>query len=83
LTLWRLTTRLRPQYLSPVTKIQLQFAVALIGMLGLVAVTVAAVVGQVFFQGPTDLTFALVTALTGITSMAATYLFRNGNSAGG
>ena len=58
-----------------------QFVVAVLGMGFLGTATLAAVVGEVFFNGSSELTFALVTALTGTTSAAAAYLFRlNGQS---
>lgn len=60
-----------------------QFVVAVLGMFFLGTATLAAVVGEVFFDGSNELTFALVTALTGTTGAAAAYLFRlNGQSGG-
>lgn len=61
----------------------LQFAVAVLGMLGLVLGALMAIAGEIWYGGPQDLTFALITALTGVTSMAATYLFRNGGGGSG
>jgi len=58
-----------------------QFVVAVMGMFFLGAATLAAVVAEVFFDSSNELTFALVTALTGTTGAAAAYLFRlNGQS---
>ena len=60
-----------------------QFAVALTGIFFLGLATIIVLVGEVFFDGSSELTFALVTALTGTTSGAAAYLFRlNGQSGG-
>ncbi len=60
-----------------------QFAVAFVAILFLGACTLAAVIAQAFFDGPTDLTFALITGLTGTTSAATAFLFRlNGKSGG-
>ena len=60
-----------------------QLLVAVLGIIFLGLCTVAAVVGQAFFDGPNDLTFALVTALTGVTGASSAYLFRlNGKSGG-
>lgn len=60
-----------------------QFTVAILGIGFLGACTLAAVIGATWFERGTDLTFALVTALTGVTSSAATYLFRlNGKNGG-
>lgn len=60
-----------------------QFVIAIMGMFFLGAATFAAVIGQVFYDGPTDLTFALVTALTGVTGASAAYLFRLNGTSGG
>ena len=58
-----------------------QFAVAVLGLLVLGIATVVAVAGEVFGNGRSELTFALVTALTGVTGGATAYLFRlNGRS---
>jgi len=60
---------------------QTQFAVAVLGILILGIATVIAVAGEVFGDGRSELTFALVTALTGVTGGASAYLFRlNGRS---
>ena len=60
-----------------------QFALALSGIVFLGAATLVALVGDVFFDKPSELTFALVTALTGTTGAATAYLFRlNGQSGG-
>lgn len=58
-----------------------QFVVAVMGMFFLGAATLVAVVGEVFFDRSSELTFALVTALTATTGAGAAYLFRlNGQS---
>ena len=54
-----------------------QFAVALTGVLGLVAVTLAAVLTD---QG-SELTSLLVGGLISVTSLSAGWLFKNGGSA--
>lgn len=60
-----------------------QFAVAIVGTIFLGIATLVAIVGELFFDGSSELTFALVTALTGLTGAAAAYLFRlNGESGG-
>jgi len=59
-----------------VNRSRTQFVVAVMGMFFLGAATLAAVVGEVFFDSSSELTFALVTALTGVTGAAAAYLFR-------
>ena len=62
-------------------KSRTQFIVAVMGMFFLGAATLAAVLAEAFFDSANELTFALVTALTGTTSAAAAYLFRlNGQS---
>jgi hypothetical protein len=65
-----------------------QFAVALAAVLLLGIVTIIAVVGYFWRNGPPELVFTLVGALSGITGQASAYLFRlNGgggyNSPGG
>ena len=58
-----------------------QFWVAIIGMGGLVGVTLMAVAGSIFAELPNELPFMLVGGLLSIATMAATYLFRlNGKS---
>lgn len=52
------------------------FCVAVGGVFFLGVAALVAIVGQVFYDKPSELTFALVTALTGITGAASTYLFR-------
>lgn len=60
-----------------------QFAVAVFGIGFLGFATLMALAGEIFFEGRSELTFALVTALTGTTSGATAYLFRlNGQSGG-
>ena len=49
-----------------------QFAVAVIGMFGLTAATLVSMLTE---RG-NELTYALVTGLVSVTSMAAAYLFR-------
>jgi hypothetical protein len=60
-----------------------QFAVALLGIFFLGAGTLAAIVGEVFYDSSSELTFALVTALTGVTGAATAYLFRLNGATGG
>ncbi len=60
-----------------------QFAVAVLGIFFLGLATVIAVAGEALFNGRSELTFALVTALTGVTGASSAYLFRlNGKSGG-
>jgi len=59
-----------------------QFAVAVIGMLALAAATCIALIGDVFYERPSELTFALVTGLTFATGQATAYLFRLNGGAG-
>lgn len=56
---------------------QFWVAVVAVGFLGLA--TLVALVGEVFFDGRSELTFALVTALTAVTGAASAYLFRLNN----
>ena len=65
-----------------VNRSRTQFVVAVMGMFFLGAATLAAVVGEVFFDNSSELTFALVTALTATTGAAAAYLFRLNGQAG-
>jgi hypothetical protein len=60
-----------------------QFAVALVGMFFLGSATIVALVGDLFFDSSSVMTFSLVTALTGVTGAAAAYLFRLSGSSGG
>ncbi|KKM26162.1 hypothetical protein LCGC14_1587500 [marine sediment metagenome] len=53
-----------------------QFWVALIGMIGMVLVTVLAVAGTMFADVPSELPFILVGGLLSVTSTAAAWLFR-------
>lgn len=71
-----MTTGAGGRYNRPMNRQATQFVIAIMGMLFLGAGTLAAVIGQVFYDGPTDLTFALVTALTGVTGASSAYLFR-------
>ena len=58
-----------------------QFWVAIIGMSGMVAVTLMAVAGSMFADVPNELTFMLVGGLLSVTSTSAAWLFRlNGKS---
>ncbi len=58
-----------------------QFWVGVIGMSGLVLVTIIAVAGTAFGDVPMELTFALVTGMVSVTSTAVAWLFRlNGTS---
>lgn len=60
-----------------------QFWVAVIGMSGMVGITGIAVTGTAFGDVPLELTFALVTGLVSVSSMAAAWLFRLNGSSGG
>jgi len=53
-----------------------QFWVAVIGILGLVTITMAAVLCQAFGDSPGELTFMLVGGLVSVTSTATAWLFR-------
>jgi hypothetical protein len=59
-----------------------QFAIALTLSIGLALATVAAVVGEIWFDGRSELTLALVTGLVAANSQAVAFLFRL-NGAGG
>ena len=60
-----------------------QFVIAVMGMFFLGAGTLVTIIGEVFYNGSSELTFALVTALTGVTGAATAYLFRlNGRNGG-
>ncbi len=60
-----------------------QFWVAIIGMGGLVGVTMLAVAGSIFAELPSELPFMLVGGLLSTASMASAYLFRlNGKNGG-
>lgn len=60
-----------------------QLVIAIIGMLALSVATLTVVVGEVFYDGSSELTFALVTALTGVTGAATAYFFRINGTSGG
>jgi hypothetical protein len=60
-----------------------QFAIALLGIFFLGLATLVTLVGEVFFDSPSELTFALVTALTATTGAATAYLFRLNGTTGG
>lgn len=53
-----------------------QFWVAVIGMIGLVVTTLAAVILQAFDKSPGNLTFLLVGGLISVTATASAWLFR-------
>jgi len=59
-----------------------QFIIATIAMICLGVATIAAVVGDVFFDRSSDLTLLLVGALTAVTGQATAYLFRLNGQAG-
>lgn len=54
----------------------IQFAVALVGVVGLVIATVVSVLAVVFFEAPDPLAFSLVGSLTALTAAATAWLFR-------
>jgi hypothetical protein len=60
-----------------------QFVVAVLAMFFLGSATLAAVVGDVFWDSPSEITFALITALSTATGAAAAYLFRLNGTPGG
>jgi hypothetical protein len=60
-----------------------QFVIALFGIFFLGLATIVTLVGELFFDSSSELTFALVTALTGTTGAATAYLFRLNGSTGG
>lgn len=60
-----------------------QFAVAFLAVLFLGIATLAAVVGEVFYDSHSDLTFALVTGLVGSVGQAVAFLFRLNGTTGG
>jgi hypothetical protein len=57
-----------------------QFAIALTLSIGLAAATLSAVVAEVFFDGQSELTLALVTGLVAANGQAVAFLFRTNNS---
>jgi hypothetical protein len=58
-----------------------QFWVAIIGLVGLIAVTLTAVLCQAFGESPGELTFMLVGGLISVTATASAWLFRITNGA--
>lgn len=66
-----------------VSKSTTQFTIAIIGMLALAVAAILAVVGEVFYGKSSELTFALVTALTGTTGTSIAYFFRINGTSGG
>ena len=59
-----------------------QFAIAFTLSLGLVVATICAVVAELFFDGRSELTLALVTALAAGNGQAIAFLFRTNNTPG-
>ena len=57
-----------------------QFWVAMLGMGGLVLITLASVCGTIWANAPNELTFMLVAGLLSATSAAAAWLFRPNNN---
>jgi len=53
-----------------------QFWVAVIGMVGLVVISMTAVLCQAFGDSPGELTFMLVGGLISVTATASAWLFR-------
>jgi hypothetical protein len=60
-----------------------QFTVSLLGMFFLGLCTILALYADLFRDANSELTFALVTALTGVTGAATAYLFRLNGTSGG
>ncbi len=58
---------------------QTQFWVAVIGMAGLVCITMVSVAGSIWGEMPSEMSFMLVGGLLSVTSTAAAWLFRLNN----
>jgi len=65
------------------TRTATQFCIALVLSLGLVIAAVCAVVAEVFFDGRSELTLALITALAAGNGQAVAFLFRVNGAQGG
>lgn len=62
---------------------QTQFYVAVLGMAGLVLITMVSIAGTIWAEAPSELTYMLVGGLLSITSTAGAWLFRlNGTGKG-
>ena len=58
------------------TRSMTQFWVAIIGMAGLVGITMTSIIGVIWGDAPAELAYMLVGGLLSTVSMAGAYLFR-------